>query len=728
MKKSKFIVGLSAAFISAVALMSCSGAIRARDHVVLTIDGEEYTAEELFGSQKTPAAAEAKFNAVYRVAIRHYFKNDPQGIADMADITNDTKIEINRQKVTAQENADKNGTKYADEWQKILDSNNVEDEDELYSKFEYDKQKAKFEDRLYENNYATLREGGKLHSKDGKGYGEEIDGYLKKKQPYHVRHILVKLKNAKGPDKTHVEITADEANLISLIVRDLAEGKDFGEVASLYSKDEGSAKNYGDLGIMDRDTSFVNDFKLGTYMYESFYGSSTTATAKAGLGLSDTTEDTAGYFANEISKLDDPTTTADSDGLHGIGQIPLEAALLLGEDDWTFKDSSSTATINGMGMANIDYDSQEFSKAGEDVKSNPKYFPRNVIFNKYFNKHNLMVITPRRLPIITNVMKPAPDESEMVDISKTYKAQLETGMEAYLRKVGDIYTDRTQKDKFKGVTNTIFATLKGFNRTPKNSDTLNAKLFVNETGTADANDNKVLRDEKGRVIFVFRSGSGSNANDDSGYQGIHFVVIERSPFIADEKEEGHTSEDPTTLEQYYTEYYPGQVGGKHPTYSDGKTPRLTYTSYFEAKEPIELKARADEIKNKLKACDPNLNIYIYKYLTDENRGDSIKFTERGEAEVKADIENWITYTKFGATKIEEEEKWNDTWKDYCYSLKEQQEIRGTWETTISEGVTAYHSFVASDTAAILYAMLKGNDATDVQTIKALFGNGGVFHE
>ena len=82
-----------------------------------------------------------------------------------------------------------------------------------------------------------------------------------------------------------IDVVADEK-----FARELAEERRLKLAAS--SDDSGSAAAYGDLGIMDRNTSFVSEFKLGDFVWDMKYNGAVSAenrqTAIETLGPSET--------------------------------------------------------------------------------------------------------------------------------------------------------------------------------------------------------------------------------------------------------------------------------------------------------------------------------------------------------------------------------------------------------------------------------------------------------
>lgn len=103
-------------------------------------------------------------------------------------------------------------------------------------------------------------------------FREELaSDYLENGLPFHVRHILVKLTDS---DLYKGVISSTQANNLADVCLRLAQGKkplnSFLELASSSLNEGGTNSTQGDLGIMDTYTSFVNEFKLGVYSFETF--------------------------------------------------------------------------------------------------------------------------------------------------------------------------------------------------------------------------------------------------------------------------------------------------------------------------------------------------------------------------------------------------------------------------------------------------------------------------
>ncbi len=419
---------------SLVTLASCGDPlVESDDGYVMTItspNGTEinYTSADLFDRYKGNATGVAKFyEAVIEVVIRNEM-NLPDNAGQLAEIMEKADNRVDGVKETAQSNADTNKTKYNDELDTLIESYNVEDLEELQDYFAYQLMKEKVEDNFYEDNKEEMLMGA-----------ADYTGYLDKKLPYHIKHILVKVSD-QSRDIYNGAITEQEARNIASVIKRLATRQNletFGDIAREASEDDGSAANFGDLGIMSKSTSFVNEFKLGVYAYDALYNQNAQALANA----------------TKLALPSDVETYLDA---LGLGTMPYDAVLKMEAA------ADITKDINGDKVNDGD----------------EKYFPRNVYFNKFFNKHNVSVITP------------------------------------------------TNND---GSANLAYEAMLGFQTVP------------------ELGGQKALVDEDGKVILAVRAGTGSG---ESGYQGLHFIVVERSALI-------ETSTTGVSLEQYYTTEIPG---------------------------------------------------------------------------------------------------------------------------------------------------------------------------
>lgn len=160
--------------------------------------------------------------------------------------------------------------------------------------------------------------------------------------------------------------------------------------------------------------------------------------------------------------------------------------------------------------------------------------------------------------------------------------------------------------------------------------------------SADGSDaNKVLCDEAGRPILVSKAGTGAG---DSGYQGIHFIIIQKSAFEStiDELKEYYdnkvysTSEDVSGIDSYVTFI---------------KSDRKTYTE------------RAEKIKSNVKGFDSYIDYRIFEQALAESGA-----TLNEEA---ADIINRYIEANRQSTAYSAVESYEKSWKAYIDLLNVQ---------------------------------------------------------
>lgn len=543
MKKSKLTLGISVAAMSCALLAGCKEVTYSPEGYILTYkdaDGNEihYTADDLFGSYlKDSSKVSTMFDSIYKLIVRNYF-NGSAHKSDYEQIKKNAENDVEGVKSKAKENAETNDSKYDKEWETLLESYSCKDEDELLEHFIYERELKEFNDQFYKAHIADLR--------DNTVAKDDYSGYIEKKVPYHVRHILVKVDDSGSTNYWNATISKDNATLLYDVASKLAEGNmTFGQVAKQYS-DDSSKDKYGELEIVDKDTEYVPEFKLGMYAFENLYNAKTKTAAQSS-NIKMDADITADYKAVAEE-------TADT-----IGKIPYGAFVKVKDYYDTTKDSQNRDVNDG----------------------NANYFPRNVVFNNYLNNHFVSVITP-------------------------------DGLEDW---DGSGYANK-------------YADMAGFNFTDSGEDGLG----------------KVLRTKDGQPILVVRAGTSS-------YQGIHFIVLQRSGLVE--------KVDNVTLSEYYTTYRPSQ--SEYP--KDGDKAKQTYVNYL-AQSEAEYKTRAETVEGKIKNFDPQLNKHIYQLNVAEQ---NITFTEQGQPIADA-IDNWI---KVNAEKalFDEGINWEKTWDSYIESLK-----------------------------------------------------------
>ena len=369
MRKSKISLALVGSLLSVTALAGCNEVTASDKGYILTYtnsSGEKlnYSADELFGTYYNDSSSlSTVFDKIYKLIVRNSFKAGGEYADKYNDVRQKAQNDVDGDKKTARQNADTNGTSYDEEFNTILSSVDCEDEEELLEYHTYERESTEFEEGFYEKNTAHLRDSVPTE-------GDKYDGYLHKKLPYHVRHILVKTEGeSSSTNYWNSSITEKDARKLNNVVTLLANKASFGQIASEYSEDAGSKANYGDLGIMDLDTSFVNPFKLGIYAYENLYNGDATihaGSAASNLAMNITIKnnyyDAVDYHAESV--------TGDDNGL--ITTIPYGVFGKLQE------------------YANVTRDENN-STVNDD---NSIFYPRNIMFNKYLNRFSLAFITP----------------------------------------------------------------------------------------------------------------------------------------------------------------------------------------------------------------------------------------------------------------------------------------------------------------------------------------------
>ena len=367
MKKSKLSITLVTSFIAAMAMSACSSISAKKDTIVSfkpygSKEAISLLTDDVYNQYKNTNAGVSKFyEKILEVLIRYEFKDkDFKGEQNYSEIEKWATNEVEAQKAKAKANAKNNGTSYDDEWKSILDSNNVENAKELKEKFIYEKEKEVYKEWYADNIDDKLKEEFLGIKADGSAV---TDSDVKAAMPYHIRHILVKVDEASNVDEKFYRGTLTETQATKLydVVSMLAEGKyTFSQIASNTKISEDSSNvNGGDVGIMTNNATsgslqMVNEFQLGLYAYDNLYDAANAADSaagaiKEGLGI---TQEVIDNLPNEV------------------GVVPYEAFVKLNEYADVTADKYGNQLANGAAAL----------------------YPRNIIWNKYLNKHNVFLI------------------------------------------------------------------------------------------------------------------------------------------------------------------------------------------------------------------------------------------------------------------------------------------------------------------------------------------------
>ena len=625
MKKSKLSTGLVTSFIAAMSLGACSSSVTNGKGNLVSFTGYNgqslsVVTDELYEDYlKSSTGISAYYQSVIEVLIRNAFNKDKAGSGALKgikktydQIVNEAKNNVKGDKQSAKENADTNGTSYKTEWQSILSGKGVKDESELLQYYIYQLEKEVIEDWYFDKHKEQL-------TKEYLGIGDDGKSTASKKAsaryPYHIRHILVKAENG-AAGFARETISASQATLLSNTIQALADGRtSFGDVALQYSEDS-SNTSYGDVGIMTADASsgslvMVNEFQLGIYAYDAILSKARPANAdiKSGLGLDDkvTSELYEQVTSEAILGDTDVETTLTK---LGLGEVPYNKVVELGL-------AAEIEANGGSGLAVAD------GKAA--------LYPRNILWNKYFNRHNVFVITNRAEPAYEDDM----DKAKSVIAGDN--VNLRVGEEAY------------------SLDN---QTVKSYNPT-----TPDAVVNFGNLGGMKANTNlstdtkfRVLQDEQDNVIIGVRS-----------QYGIHLMVVQRSIYDFNDGKNGKVS-----LEEYYTTAVPGD--SDYPTYNGQD--KNTYVNFIQSANKSDANTRAETVRSAIKGFDKTYDYRLYDELSgkdDGTRSSIFDVNSSGYALLEY-IDNYVA-TQRQKNVYEQGDNLQKVWRTYLELISAQNEVR-----------------------------------------------------
>lgn len=546
MKKSKLSLSVVTGLLGVIALSACSN-VNAKENAIVSFKGYDGVSnysvitDSMYQEYRDSVTGISKFyERILEVLIRHAF-NEKQVETDktLGTIEREASDDVKDKKSEAYANKKSNGTSYNTEWKKILDSNGVENEEELKQLFIYNKEKEEIEDWYFKENLETLKKEYLGVDKEGNQVNpsSSYNGKISSRMPYHVRHILVKV-DSDAKEYSTASITEDQAKSLYNVVSKIKDGKlTFGEVALSNSEDSSNEK-YGDVGIMTNKASstgslqMVNEFQLGIYAFDSLTRTVNQAIEK-GLGVD-------GIF-EELSSSNEKTIKEAYSEYAGISKVPYSVFEKLNQ----FSDAQK---VNGQ----LVYENASV------------VYPRNILWNKYLNRHNAFLITnnERSYSAVAN-RNDDPDQ-----VSSTYDSSL-------------LLANQNAKQC-------------GFRQVKNIKDLANSTLDK-EMG--------VLTDEEGRPIIGVRSEFG-----------IHFMVIQKSIY--------DFANTDVSLEEYYTTYVPGD--SKYPQTAAG-TDKNTYVNFLNT-DKSGYNTRASEVKEAIKSFDSTYDYRLYEKLIELN-GDNLKFAD-----------------------------------------------------------------------------------------------------
>lgn len=606
MKKSAKFGALALVALSSVALSGCS--VTKKDDLIIeysyTPEGTKTEVTKSISAQdildryiakEGSTAAKAYYDTIYEIALRETFTN-----GKFSQYASDIASEANKAVTDAKDAADD-----ADmTWENYLiqnksigkedDGMSLSDrEHQFYLDCELDAMEDRVSNEFYDQfsvwNSSTDTNTQEDINNYNMVYGE--NGYINSKLPYHVRDIIIKV-DADASNYTSGEISQTNAEdlytLIEALTRTNSTTNTYADVAKRYTDDSSATETMGEY-LMDLDTSFINEFKLGIYAYDSIFNTETN------------TNSLKEKFLMPENVLEDLTDI-------GIDYIPYEAIVLLNEysDVEKYKDpvTGNELTVN------------------EGLSS---YYPRNILFNKYFNSHNVGFITNKKV-----------DSS---DPTNSYTLT-DTGT--------TVLSDIDEDGNYKVSTEAYFA-----------DGTSQATHFQKIEGLEE----EVLCDEKGNPIIVVRSET-SNA-------GIHFIVIEKSAL-----ENQETAE--VKLNEYYAPVNPLELNGQDPQGNPYTNPDFPTDSngnqlktYVNGNQTLSVSGygeRVDTLRDKYESYQSEKKDYLlFQWVTEGN-------FKAANSTVQEKVDQYIS-SQILSADLSDEQSLIDSWNSYDTTLLEQESAR-----------------------------------------------------
>lgn len=714
MKKAKLTLALVSSLAAVMALSACNE-VTEKDGVVLTFTDNsgqryEYKASELLDNyEQGSSAASTNFSKVKEVLIRKFYEE--KGGSTLEQLKTKAQNSVDSIKKQAQTNANSNGTSYATELETLLKSNSVKNVSELFEAKLYSFEEEDFS-RQFKNDTAVeamktgLNADGTAYFPYSEEYGRGSNGYLIEKTPYHVSHFLVKFSSTSHSEASEFTITKAESQKISQAVKAFAgasgnNGTDtsgrrmsFGDICFTLPSDDTSATSYGDLGLME--DGYVQEFRLGVYAYDALYNQKHTA---AGSYASSTPTFTGNrdevQIREHVLPSEDDTfgpkakNTRDYFEQLGIGMIPYGAAVALGYDEIA-------------NDPNLGYSVNDGSST---------YYPRNVLFNKYFNNRSIAVIVPEEIPSNDAYEAGLP----------SLKGKNMTASEAEAFVASEKASFDANKSWYRGTYSSEYANLPGFK--VNTSDLLDVKSTTGES-------ENVLTNERGQIILAVKASNGSG----NAYEGLHFIVVNRSALdnfvkydasAADDtarytsyntleeakvagysETNGESTADITSLSDYFTVNIPSS--SNFPKYAENKV-KSTYVNRVVTSDK-NYQDKANKISSAVKDYNSSEDTYEFQSLI-ETQNLTFSTSDLGK-KVESLIKNYITFTR---EKNHEDEikTLDDAWDTYAEVLERQNEDRD-----IADGKQR----LISEAVAMTYF---GKDA---RLGEGIYDNGGIGYD
>lgn len=631
--RKKFLYFPLSILLGTTLLASCSTNYKEENGNVITIttaDGKSSTLslKDVFNTQLgSSTAAQAYYNLLSDI---YTFTSTPTTTQMNNTVDQDLETSFYEASKT---NAKNNGTSVKEEQEKLLNAANV-DTVEQYRDQKILQQKKDLASTNYyskENMNSTLTEQ-----------------FIKENAPYHVKHILVK--TGSSTDAHRGTINKTEAQNIANVVERMGKlgtydaqtgitnnGESFGQLAQNMSEDTGSAARLGDLGMLNikaaggsdslSSSSFVNEFKLGLYAWDTLFNPKATQNTPTATSFPVTGDTKLSTFTSDNPSITDQQQYV----LYGI---PFSAAIALEY-----------------------YSDIEKTPLGLPVQdATETNYPRNLIYNTYFNNHSLSVMY---IDMDSTVLNGVSDYNSD-DAKAKVKAWLQTTLLNNYAIANDKVTD-TMVQKYLDVLKTYK------DRTVLTTDGLKNKNGVYDYQWNKANvgseksvyslakvsgSHKILSDDQGKPILVTRAGSGSG---DSGYQGVFFIVSQYSPFE-------HSLDE---LKQYY--YLDATASSENALWGNSTSKRVDFVNYGSTKNTTseDYNKRVSAITETVKSMNTNMSYQLFENTKKQSEARGVKVTV--PSSIQKLVDTYIS-TNEAKNNLTASDTFNSAWQTYLQAL------------------------------------------------------------
>lgn len=635
MKKGKRTLSLAMSILAIATLAGCDKSDYVypdaswKDGLIVNVGGKNYEYKDVYKLlDETKGSAQAYYNVAKDILAQLVTPRTNTILSTVDSKINDLK---NKWKTDSRTNS----TSYKEEMEKTLDSENVDTVDELRDKYIAQEQNTQNSEAFYDINAdGTTDSSYKFYISE-----EMTKNYVTKQAPYHVSHILVKVDaSADGNGLWDGKVSADDARQIGNVARMLSSSDSFGSIAQIASDDTGSAKLYGELYTsgdgsaqiaMEKTTSYVNEFKLGLYAYDAFLNPETKDddTVRASLRVPGEAVNAGGFdYANDTSVAESIADTL-------IGQkkafgIPLSECFTMG-----YVADVESNTINGNSV---------------DFASETQY-PRNILFNNYFNYHGVNFIYNDADEYDANFLA---DAKEVAEAAGKIVNSLEDVKTVLPKKYAEYEYVKAQ---LAGVSESKFQTVDTISNSLVNYDTTaDGTTTYKSVGT----DKKILVDEKGNPIVVTRAGADS-------YQGIHFIVVNNDPF-----------EDAENKYQYYRTNVPksGDYTDDADTKDYSKNPSFINFVQPDNDTNTTYNTRRDTVTKVIKASDSNMEFNLWDSNVKKFNAAHPNYTFDKVLGDYADIINQYIETVRNSSVKTNNDNLDASWESYIDKLTVQEQV------------------------------------------------------